>query len=99
MEKEAFSECLQWLQNVTQDSIKDIETFSETFNIEPKTKTNETKLIKVRKKKEENKSEEDISYIVSGDIDSSGYSEDEKEYLYMDNFLDEGTIFSSSIFF
>lgn len=96
MEKEAFSECLHWLQNVTEDSIKDFETFGATFNIEPKTKINETP-IKVRMKKDENKSEEDISYIASGDVDSDGYSEDEKEHLYMDNFLDEGTTFSSSI--
>ena len=96
MEKEGFSECLLWLQNVCEDSGKDFETFCATFRIEPMAKTNEAP-IKVKIKKVKNTSEEDISYVASGDVDSDSYSENEKEYLYMDNFLDDEGIVSDSI--
>ena len=90
MEKNGFGQCYKWLDKVTEDSIKDFETFRATFNdLEPTEDVN--RVPKKISKKKDMEVEEDSSYKDSGDVDSDINSEEEKEPdLHIDDFLDEG---------
>jgi hypothetical protein len=90
MEKEGFGECLQWLKKVTEESIKDFDTFCATFNdLEQTAKVNAPKIIRKKKEMEIEEEERDDSYKESGDVDSDFDSENES-ILHTENFLDEG---------
>lgn len=92
MEKEGFGNCLQWLNNITEDSIKDYESFLTSFDIKPTTEKNISIPITIPNKVSKDKiEEEDDDYVVSGDFDSEYYSDSENEAVYnTDNFLDTG---------
>lgn len=93
MEKEGFGSCLQWLNSVTEESIKDYQTFLSTFEIQPTVKAiNTTPPIPKKVNKDELEEDDDDSYIVSEDIDSDYNSDTENEPIKLntDNFLEEG---------
>lgn len=92
MEKEGFGSCLQWLNNITEDSIKDYESFLISFDVQPTIEKNISIPIPIPNKVSKDKIEEDDDdYVVSGDFDSEYNSDSENEAIFnIDNFLDSG---------